>query len=190
MHSLSIIMSFQDWGDGKWWNLELNCIFARIMTFHIAKQQVWIISRDHECDAVRNVPWPDFFLPSAWSSENPFLRVIHAVNCFLQPLRKVVRSSSYNLSNRTFKTKQHNYPLYVESKNNDTNERIYTAETDWLEKFTVLSGEGTVRESGMDMDILLYFTWRTSKDLLSSTGNSAQSSVITLWSPGGRMGKG
>ena len=42
----------------------------------------------------------------------------------------------------------------------------------------------------MDMDILLYFTWRTSKDLLSSTGNSAQSSVITLWSPGGRMGEG
>ena len=42
----------------------------------------------------------------------------------------------------------------------------------------------------MDMDTLLYFTWRTSKDLLDSTGNSAQSSVITLWSPGGRMGEG
>ena len=51
-------------------------------------------------------------------------------------------------------------------------------------------GEGIVRESGMDMDTLLYLTWRTSKDLLSSTGNSAQSSVITLWSPGGRMGEG
>ena len=50
--------------------------------------------------------------------------------------------------------------------------------------------EGTVRESGMDMDTLLYLTWRTSKDLLDSTGNSAQYSVITLWSPGGRMGKG
>ena len=42
----------------------------------------------------------------------------------------------------------------------------------------------------MDMDTLLYFTWRTSKDLLDSTGNSAQYSVITLWSPGGRMGEG
>ena len=35
-------------------------------------------------------------------------------------------------------------------------------------------GEGTVRESGMDMDTLLYLTWRTSKDLLDSTGNSAR----------------
>ena len=31
-------------------------------------------------------------------------------------------------------------------------------------------GEGTVRESGMDMDTLLCLTWRTSKDLLDSTG--------------------
>ena len=51
-------------------------------------------------------------------------------------------------------------------------------------------GEGIVRESGMDMDTLLYLTWRTNKDLLSSTGNSVQYSVITLWLPGGRMGKG
>ena len=42
----------------------------------------------------------------------------------------------------------------------------------------------------MDTDILLYFKGITNKDLLSSTGNSAQSSVITLWSPGGRMGEG
>ena len=47
-----------------------------------------------------------------------------------------------------------------------------------------------VRESGMDMDTLLYLTWRISKDLLDSTGNCAQYSVITLWFPGGRMGKG
>ena len=47
-----------------------------------------------------------------------------------------------------------------------------------------------VRESGMDMDTLLSLTWRTSEDLLDSTGNSAQSSVITLWSPGGRLGEG
>ena len=40
-------------------------------------------------------------------------------------------------------------------------------------------GEGIVRESGMDMDTLLCLTWRTSKDPLSSTGKSAQYSVIT-----------
>ena len=42
----------------------------------------------------------------------------------------------------------------------------------------------------MDVYTLLCFTWRTNKDLLSSTGNSAQSSVITLWFPEGRMGEG
>ena len=40
-------------------------------------------------------------------------------------------------------------------------------------------GEGIVREFGMDMDTLLCLTWRTSKDLLDSTGNSAQYSVMT-----------
>ena len=38
-------------------------------------------------------------------------------------------------------------------------------------------GEGIVRESGMDMDTLLYLTWRTSKDLQDSTGDSAQCHV-------------
>ena len=51
-------------------------------------------------------------------------------------------------------------------------------------------GEGIVRESGMDMDTLLCLPWRTSKDLLDSTGNSAQYSVITLWFPGGKIGEG
>ena len=37
--------------------------------------------------------------------------------------------------------------------------------------------EGIVREFGMDMDTLLCLTWRTSKDLLDSTGNSAQCHV-------------
>ena len=41
----------------------------------------------------------------------------------------------------------------------------------------------------MDTDTLLCLTWRTRKDLLDSTGNSAQSSVITLWSPDGRRGE-
>ena len=47
-------------------------------------------------------------------------------------------------------------------------------------------GEGIVRESGMDMDTLLYLTWRTSKDLLDSTGSSAQGQVAA-WM-GGEFG--
>ena len=34
-------------------------------------------------------------------------------------------------------------------------------------------GEGTVRESGMDVDTRLCLTWRTSMDLLGSSGKSA-----------------
>ena len=49
---------------------------------------------------------------------------------------------------------------------------------------------GIPRKFGIDMGTLLYVTWRTSRDLLSSTGDSAQSSVITLGFPGGRMGEG
>ena len=65
--------------------------------------------------------------------------------------------------------------------------------TDLENELTVTGGrvgEGIVRESGMDMDTLLCLTQRTSKDLLDSTGDSAQSSVITLWSLEGRWGKG
>ena len=51
-------------------------------------------------------------------------------------------------------------------------------------------GEGIVGEFGMDVDTLLYLSWRTSKDLLSSTGNSAQHSVISLRFPGGRIEEG
>ena len=50
-------------------------------------------------------------------------------------------------------------------------------------------GEGIARESGMDMDTLLCLTLRTSKDLLSSTGESAQYSVITLWIQGEGWGR-
>ena len=35
-------------------------------------------------------------------------------------------------------------------------------------------GEGIVREFEMNMYMLLYFKWITNKDLLCSTGNSAQ----------------
>ena len=47
-------------------------------------------------------------------------------------------------------------------------------------------GGGTVRESGMDMDTLVHLTWRASKDLLDSTGNSAQCQVAA-WM-GGEVG--
>ena len=48
-------------------------------------------------------------------------------------------------------------------------------------------GEGILRESGMDMDTLLYLTWRTSKDLLSGTGSSAQCRAAA-WM-GGELGE-
>ena len=51
-------------------------------------------------------------------------------------------------------------------------------------------GEGIVIEFEMNIYILLYLKWITNKDLLYSTGNSAQYSVITLRFPGGRMGEG
>ena len=50
-------------------------------------------------------------------------------------------------------------------------------------------GEGTVRESGMDMDTLLDLTRRTSKDLLDSTGDSAQCHVAA-WMRGEFAGEG
>ena len=40
-------------------------------------------------------------------------------------------------------------------------------------------GGGIDREFGIDMYTLLYLKWKTNKDLLYSTGNSAQYSVIT-----------
>ena len=40
-------------------------------------------------------------------------------------------------------------------------------------------GEGIVRELGIDMYTLLYLKWITNKDLLYSTGNSAQYCVTT-----------
>ena len=49
--------------------------------------------------------------------------------------------------------------------------------------------EGIVRESGMDMDTLLYLTWRISKDLLDSTGDPAQCHVAA-WLEGSLGEKG
>ena len=49
-------------------------------------------------------------------------------------------------------------------------------------------GEGIVREFGMDMYTLLYLKWITNKDLLYSTGNSAQC-YVAAWM-GGEFGGG
>ena len=46
--------------------------------------------------------------------------------------------------------------------------------------------EGIVREFGIDMYTLLYFKWITNKDLLYSTGNSAQC-YVAAWM-GGEFG--
>ena len=47
-------------------------------------------------------------------------------------------------------------------------------------------GEGIVRESGMDMDTLLYLSWRTSKDLLSSTVQTQELCSVSCGSLDGR----
>ena len=46
--------------------------------------------------------------------------------------------------------------------------------------------EEIFRKPGMDMDTLLYLKWITSKDLLYSTGNSAQC-YVAAWM-GGEFG--
>ena len=54
-------------------------------------------------------------------------------------------------------------------------------------------GEGIVGECGMDMDTQLYLTWRTSKDLLDSPGNSAQlcdNLMVTRGKDRGRASQG
>ena len=48
------------------------------------------------------------------------------------------------------------------------------------------SGEGIVREFGMNMYTLLYLKWITNKDLLYFTGNSAQC-YVAAWT-GGQFG--
>ena len=49
-------------------------------------------------------------------------------------------------------------------------------------------GEGIVREFGIDMDTLLYLKWITNKDLLYSTGNSAEW-YVAAWRGGGAGGR-
>ena len=68
---------------------------------------------------------------------------------------------------------------------NQANELIYKTETDsqtygmnsWFPRQEV--GEGIVKEFGIDLYTLLYLKWITNKELLYSTGNSAQYYVTT-----------
>ena len=61
-------------------------------------------------------------------------------------------------------------PYMWNLKRNDTNEFTYKRETQRLRKMDLwLSGEGLVREYGIDMYTLLYLKWITNKDLLYST---------------------
>ena len=48
--------------------------------------------------------------------------------------------------------------------------------------------EGREREFGMDMYRLLYFKWITNKDLLYTTGDSAQC-YVAAWMGGGLGGE-
>ena len=62
-----------------------------------------------------------------------------------------------------------------------------------LSGFGITSGEDGGRDSQGVWDAhghTAVFNMENQQDLLSSTGNSVQYSVITLWSPGGRMGEG
>ena len=47
-----------------------------------------------------------------------------------------------------------------------------------------MEGKGIVTEFGMDMYTLLYLKWITNKDLLYSTGNSAQCYVAACMGAG------
>ena len=81
-------------------------------------------------------------------------------------------------------------PCMWNLRRNDTKGLKKHKETHRLRKLIYYHGRRIVSESGMDMDTLLYLTRSTSKDLLDSTGDSAQSSVITLWFPGGLQESG
>ena len=66
----------------------------------------------------------------------------------------------------------------MELRRNDTNEHTKQKVTHRLRERTHgCQAEGIVRESGMDMYILLCLKWIKNKVLLYSTGNSAQNYV-------------
>ena len=74
-------------------------------------------------------------------------------------------------------------------KRNDTNELIYKTETDLESELVVVLGEGwrLDRKFCINTYTLLYLKWITNKDLLCSTGNSAQY-YVAAWM-GGEFGE-
>ena len=84
------------------------------------------------------------------------------------------------------------------SKKNDTNELVYKIEiiSETLRRslWLLVGGrggmeEGMVKEFEMDRNTLLYLKWVTTKDLLYSTGNSAQCYVAAWMGVGGFGGE-
>ena len=74
------------------------------------------------------------------------------------------------------------YCLYVESKNNGTDELIYKTEIEsrmWKTNLWLPGGKGINWEIGTDIYTLLYMKQTTKKDLLYGTGNSTLYSLIT-----------
>ena len=68
-------------------------------------------------------------------------------------------------------------PYVWNLERNDTNEPTYKTERDSQKTNLQLPGGRDSREFGMDGYTLLYSKWITNKDLLYSTGNSAQHPV-------------
>ena len=76
------------------------------------------------------------------------------------------------------------YCLHIELKKNGTNELIYRTEKELQIQKTILwlprgKGRRDKLEIGTDMYALLYIQWITNKDLMYSTGNSTQYSIMT-----------
>ena len=79
-------------------------------------------------------------------------------------------------------TEQLNKKECVASKKNDTHELIFERDmrlTDLEIEFMAIRRGGTEWESGIDMHTLLFLKEITNKNLMHSTGNLAQYSVIT-----------
>ena len=95
------------------------------------------------------------------------------------------RSKSYRAGEISY-----DVPFMWNLKRNDTNQLTCKTEKDRERTYGCQGaeqGEGIVRKFGVDMYMLLYLKWITSKDLRCSTGNSAQC-YVAAWM-GGSLGE-